>query len=231
MYEILNTAIRSVDNVSLIIFESVTWDNFVFGFTQAPGGEKFADRSVFGYHYYRLPRVTSMDAAMKFQLKKSQNLSCGGMLTEFDTAAGNSEIILSTSTADEHLQSWIGWEYKPLANITGWGFGVVDENGHLNKPLATNLSRPYATAVAGYVTVMKYSDVTNTFKLRYLIDKTTTGPTEIFISRNYHYPNGFNVTVTPAYFANYTEVNDGIEVYHKSEAIHNADLLVEITPV
>ena len=59
MYDQLNDEIRKHDTESLIWFQSVTWELLgigeKIGFTHAPGGDKFADKSVLSFHKSIVP--------------------------------------------------------------------------------------------------------------------------------------------------------------------------------
>lgn len=58
--------------------------------------------------------------------------------------------------ADQHLISWLGWEYKPLIEITGWGWGPILPDGQVNTPEVAVLSRTFAQAVAGHLQSMSF---------------------------------------------------------------------------
>ncbi len=57
-YDRLAQAIRAVDPDTLIFFEPITFDNKIpAGFSHPPGGHRFANKSVFAYHYYKPPAL------------------------------------------------------------------------------------------------------------------------------------------------------------------------------
>lgn len=221
-WEKISSAIRTVDNHTLVVFEGVTFDNFNFGFTQVPGGLAYANRSIFGYHYYRPPRVTSPNAAMILQQKASKKLRCGAMLTEFDAGYDGNIMSLMLETvraADSNLVSWMGWAYKSFGNITGDPLVAVvyPENGSLVHQMAHILARPYAQAVAGQTVLMKYSDSFRRFTLKFRLNTGISAPTEILYSQPFNFPAGVKVTAQP----------DG---HVRWESVGNSKLLIKPTP-
>ena len=89
-------------------------------------------------------------------------LRTGGMLTEFDVAqAGPSNLtssslrtsdvgrIATMEIADEHMISWIGWEFKKCVAITGSGHSIYNPDGTINYDCLATLTRTYPQAVAG----------------------------------------------------------------------------------
>jgi len=60
-YDVVASAIREVDEKTVILYEPVTWGmifdtkkyaSFGSGFSHVPGGSKYANRSAYSYHYY-----------------------------------------------------------------------------------------------------------------------------------------------------------------------------------
>jgi endoglycosylceramidase len=53
LYKRVAKEIRKVDPDHLILFESVTWDDFIrVGFNKVPGGKAYQNRSALSYHAY-----------------------------------------------------------------------------------------------------------------------------------------------------------------------------------
>lgn len=209
MYDRVATAIRQIDTEHLLFFNSVTWDDFATGFTHVPGGESFTNMSVLAYHFYAPPNLFIEEQLMARQIDYNR-LQCAGMLTEFDIAYDNGanvpNMMHTMSACDKYKQSWIGWEYKPLVPITGWGWCLVNPNGTVNTGVATAMSRTYARAVAGQVINMQFNNVTREYQLYYTVDPNIKQPTEIFVSSMYHYPNGFDVKLEPAALVTWQQV-------------------------
>eukprot|EP00897_Mesotaenium_endlicherianum_P007760 jgi/Mesen1/7011/ME000365S06147 len=154
--------------------------------------------------------------------------------------------------ADRHLQSWIGWEYKPYVNKTGYNLGPFNEDGSLNETVARFLSRTYPQAVAGTTCSFSFSPATGLFKLSYdaaeLPDKAEEAggaqgegqelaeaearllsrTTEIWLSRKYFYPLGIVVSRQPP---GLEVVEDGNRVLLRhSRALCGRTINIEIRP-
>ena len=114
-YDYLNSRIRSVDPNHIIFFEPVTWqDFFPNGFVSAPGGSQFANRSVYSFHYYRPPNLSSKQT-IKSSLEIAKSLNVAGMLTEFWISLNNgfpADSVRTLEQCDNQTVSWIGWIYK-----------------------------------------------------------------------------------------------------------------------
>lgn len=52
MYDYLQQQIRHFDDEKLVFFEGLTIDYWASGFSQAPGGKDYQNRSVYSYHIY-----------------------------------------------------------------------------------------------------------------------------------------------------------------------------------
>ncbi|CAI7880628.1 unnamed protein product [Closterium sp. NIES-54] len=70
--------------------------------------------------------------------------------------------------ADEHVQSWMAWEYKTFLPITGANLGLFHRNGSLNMRLALLLARTYPQAVAGRILQFFFNSSAASFHLSYL---------------------------------------------------------------
>lgn len=57
------------------------------GYSHAPGGKQFADRSVFCFHYYS-PPTYGMEIFMAARKLDMKRLGVGGLLTEFMAVPG-----------------------------------------------------------------------------------------------------------------------------------------------
>lgn len=82
-YDIIAKKIREVDPEHSICFEPVTWLNyFRAGFKHPPGGRRYANSSIFCYHYYQ-PPTFNLKKFMKARMKDIKHLGTGGLLSEF----------------------------------------------------------------------------------------------------------------------------------------------------
>jgi hypothetical protein len=102
-------AVRRVDDEALLFFAGVTWGDFGPGFTAAPGGDDYANRSVLAYHYYHPPQLGTTEDVVA-QLAAARRLSTGIFLTE--TCGGKTHNVTLAQAADAHLQSSAYWEYS-----------------------------------------------------------------------------------------------------------------------
>jgi hypothetical protein len=85
-YNRLAAEIRSVDPGQNICYEPVTWlNNFQSGFTHPPQGKRFANSSMFCYHYYNPPTL-HLNSFMKARMRDVVRLGGAGILTEFYTS-------------------------------------------------------------------------------------------------------------------------------------------------
>lgn len=237
-YDHLATAIRAVDSQALIFFAAVTWDDPVpAGFTAAPGGADFADRSVFAYHFYELPQFTNQ-IYFHQRLKDAKRLTVGSMLTEFERANGedtieNDPFTKTAAVADEYLQSWAMWEMKTFCKETdaslasdsqqaaygscktGYGSRLIWKEGtsELNPLPCEKLARTYAQYTAGNGTHMSFDAVSKHFVYRWNQDATTTttSPTVIYVDTMFNYPTGVKVSVTPSHL--YKAIQQGNHIY------------------
>jgi len=238
LYQSVHEAIREVDTEKLIFFEPITWDNFNVGFTQVPGGDEYKNRSVLSYHHYwPLPNVLSLDHTIRRRIEDSKRLGSGLMLTEFDvntvtvlkSQAAPSTILHHLEACDKRLQSWIGWNYKPLVAKTGPGESLIDSKTGFIRPDWVNLfSRPYAQSVAGQVESMEFNNHTKVFKLKYT-PIASSAPTEIRLMKRVHYPNGFRVRVKPENSLNVKRMEDkqSTLMFFSQQWYHPIEITVE----
>eukprot|EP00440_Ansanella_granifera_P001647 gb/GFBE01001775.1/.p1 GENE.gb/GFBE01001775.1/~~gb/GFBE01001775.1/.p1 ORF type:complete len:271 (+),score=45.53 gb/GFBE01001775.1/:1-813(+) len=199
-YDRLSKAIRKADEDVLIFFAGINWDDWGPGFTAAPGGDEFANRSVLAYHYYEPIQVdTSFDLAA--QVTGARRLRTASFLTE--TCSGSMGGVDIFDAADAALQSWAYWEYKSFVREDSSTLASKSQNGvwGANKTGVGPrgfLYRTFASAVAGNATAMFFDSETKLFQLDYVVDWSCTLPTEIRLSPEENYPYGFTVTLYPS---------------------------------
>jgi endoglycosylceramidase len=194
-YDVVSSGIRSTDDKHIIFFESTTWDDTVpVGFTHVPGGDGWASKSALSYHFYVPPNL-NRESQFAARAKDAARLKCGAMLTEFNFVPDEN---LTMDLADQYLQSWIGWEFKPFFPITGYGYNIYNQaDGKLNTRMVETMTRTYARAIAGRTLSMSFNITTHDFQLRYLQNSSCVLPTEIYVNTEYHYPNGYQVKIHP----------------------------------
>lgn len=228
-YDVLQKAIREVDDLHNIFFEGVTWDFFEVGFTHVPGGELYQNRSVLSYHYYEPPdfsKTLNFDERMD-DLKR---LRCGGFLTEMYTVGkGFDDMYEMFDLADQHKQSWHGWMYKPYGCIKQF-LACDNKTNHSGAPgeiVVQNTSRTFPQAVAGYTTAYKFDRVTKDFELTYTVNtRCQSRRTEVYFNRQMHYPNGYQATVSPRDKVKISLSENGLLIYldHDEDMIEGDEI-------
>ena len=119
------------------------------------------------------------------------------MVTEFGIGLGEKSNVEFFNICDNYLQSWIGWSYKPFANITGdCGYDFYDKNGTINLDLIKVVSRSYPQAVAGETKKIFFDHSTKKMELDYI--SCNCGETEIYFNQKLHYSEGFEIEISPA---------------------------------
>ena len=220
------TLSKSTKLTQTIWYFFLVWDDFGEAFTapqSARGGRSFG----FRYHYYSLPDGPQLPGTVKLQMlfhgNEAKRIQTARMLME--TFAPGRQVLCSKEglrRRDTFLQSWAVWEWKTFCRETNfifnssqqeqWGeFGLVRLDGKpwnnvTNRPYQSKeMARTYAYAVGGNITSMKFSgegraanaNGDGSFSLAFALNTSIKMPTEIFVSSEYYYPNGFNVTVDP----------------------------------
>ena len=216
-YDVVATAVRGVDENVLIFFAGVTWGDLGAGFTAAPGGQEYSNRSVLAYHYYRPPQKY-VSLQFEAQGRVARRLATAAFLTEtsepgpgqtgFDEPGGIGD------GADAALQSWAGFEWKSFCREASGSnettapqsqfgeYGSCKTGYSRNWPARTGpseafklaVARTYARATAGEITAMHFNVSTAAFDLKYVVTaeslKGKDGlQTDIFFYPQ-HYPRG-----------------------------------------
>lgn len=202
-YDKVNAAIRNVDNESLLFIAGVTWGDLGSGFTAAPGGKDYANKTVMTYHFYDPPQFTAEEQVKAHNLE-AMRLGTGAMLTETEALWARSYKHLKgnvTDVCDSQLQGWCDWEWKSFVRA-----GPFDQNsssqyfefgapktGHgenwnsIDEPPAyyfEKLTRTYAPRVVGSLEKMSFnaSSPESPFELVYTLGSVQPDlASEIFI--------------------------------------------------
>ena len=194
-YDVLQKAIRQVDDQHAIFFEGVTWDFFEVGFSKVPGGADYQNRSVLSYHYYEPPDF-SKTLSFAARMNDLKRLKCGGFLTEMLVVdEGFDAMYQMFDLADKYKQSWQGWDYHrpPNADNNKKWDGTVP-----NHIVVQNTSRTYPQAVAGNIQSYHFNKDTKEFSLSYKISQDCQSTiTEIYYNKELHYPNGYKYSLSP----------------------------------
>ncbi|KAJ3096887.1 hypothetical protein HDU97_005460 [Phlyctochytrium planicorne] len=214
--------VRSVDPNAIIFIEGVTWDNFVVGFTEVPGGDAYKEKTAISFHHYNPPNLFNMNVTIVERLLDMERLGCGGMMTEFDMGyfgvgvydpnmGGKNvpNIRRSSKAMEKKFISYLGWSYNEYANITGDTSGLKDYHGNIRPDMGDVYSRTYATAVAGLPVSQNFDDDSGLYTISFIQGSygpssnvvqlkdngITSTVTELRLSTEWHYPNGYDVSV------------------------------------
>jgi len=252
-YDRINTAVREVNDEVLIFFAGVTFGDLGAGFTHAPGGDNYANRSVLAYHYYNPPQKRG-PLQFRVQSQEAKRIGTAAFLTETSIPL-QSNVGDFADSADEALQSWASWQWKrffreeqgvPTTNISQLGVWGAGKTGiaHIswsdNPPMPPDglqmaNSRTYAPAVCGD-TVSQYFNVSSSyFELQYDVNGLCTqgAATEIYVSQK-HYPSGFSLeAATNPQGGDVHAVHDGetvVRVVAAASVAKGTRVVVKITP-
>ena len=237
LYDEVNTAIRDSDKNHLILFQGVTQEVVVpigekYGFTHAPGGEEFANKSSLAWHCDCLTSVTPEETYFTWKRNEMERLSVGGYVTEVVGDSGRCDIL------DKFKISWMQFTYKIFSDLTWDNPGLfyrdcatpTDMKTCLNVPEVKTWARTYAKAVAGYTEHFWFNSTSRLSELKYLSNPKCTQPTVIYVSEDWIYTNGFSVSVEPAEFVSWTyDSRNHITV--TTTAAHPITIIVGIKPV
>lgn len=202
MYDQINDEIRKHDTDSLIWFQSVTWELLglgeKIGFTHAPGGKEFADRSVLSFHKSIAPNAIKEPYYYDKKFKEMERLGVAGAVTETNTEQGH----INFDLADQYGLSWMHWGYKKFSNWTWDDDGLFDRSCTSQNPYdcaiastVKNYARTYPRAVAGDTVRFNYNDTTGDAMLEFAPNFDCELPTEIFLSETWVYKEGYEVEI------------------------------------
>eukprot|EP00937_MAST-01D_sp_MAST-1D-sp2_P005638 g5638.t1 len=219
VYDRVNAAVRAEDDDVLVFAAGVTWGDLGSGFSAAPGGPAFANRTVLSYHFYDPPQFGA-DAQVASHTLAARRLGTAAMMTETEAiwapgkyTHGGGNI---TDACDARLQGWADWAWKSFVRA-GPGDGTtkesqyytwgapktghgVDWNGADDPPAyyMTDLARTYAPRVAGSLAKMRFNATSSDFELQYVVGARALSAglaTEIFLWPA-RYPGGATVVAS-----------------------------------
>ena len=117
-YDRIQPKIYKNDPERIIFFESVTWtDEFNItlddiGFDHVPGGQQYANKSVFAFHYYTSPNIGNKNEYFSQRTHDGIRLNATSFVTEFsvnDDEHSKGSMADTADVCDSYLISWIGW--------------------------------------------------------------------------------------------------------------------------
>ena len=245
LYEVLNTAIRKVDNSTIIFYEPVTWGIVLpgdgtlgNGFKSVPGGPAYTNRSVMSWHYYCwILKIDDTGAYNGIQRAVCDQLlgpkvfktvnedihRTGGssFLTEFGLCEPNNhfnetETIECDFILDQADKNFASWTY--------WDSPFFNTTtGEVRYNLVKHFARVYASATAGIPTSMSYNVQTKKFMFTFTPNPSISAPTEIVIPP-LSYPNGFNVVLSPGYDWKFDKTANTMYITPKANAISASEV-------
>jgi len=223
-WEYVHKYIRLEDNKHIVMFEGVTWDDIVLGFSRSLGGPEYLNRTVYAYHVYIPPNI-SPEQAISAHYREILKLGCGWFCSETGGYPPTFDV------CDKYLQSWLHWDWKIYGNLTGDYVGMWNSAGTLNSDAVKLVSRTYARAVAGNTIGMVYNSTSNVFGLEYNVSTQCHLPTEIYINEDLNYPKGFSLNILPTNQLTWSNPEKNkIFISKTSNTINGARILVTITP-
>jgi endoglycosylceramidase len=210
-YDKINAAVRAIDEEVLLFIAGVTWGDFGSGFTAAPGGEAYSNRTVLTYHFYEPPQTNAAEQVDSHMLE-ARRLGTAGMMSESEAISGNyhkQDRQNITDACDAHLQGYADWEWKSFvregpgdaqsvsqyyewgAPKTGHGHDWPSDSPDTPPAYFTrDLARTYAPRVAGSHVKMQFNATSSSFELHYDVGTIDPGiATEIFVWPG-RYPQG-----------------------------------------
>jgi len=233
-YDAVAEAIRQSDDETIIMFEPLTW-GMIFptkagelpkiaasGFDHCPGGNAYANRSAFAYHYYCwFAQGISEQKSSSGPYAPLQKLECdrlfgplvfesvdqtvatlgsASIMTEFGGMAPNSSN--PSSLGFEEVEWVLNEADRRFQSWTFWDIGALygpaPTPGGARVPrleLLQSFVRPYARAIAGTPTTTSFDYATNRYTLAFE-PSNTSAPTEIVLPA-LRYPHGTTVTTSP----------------------------------
>ncbi|KAF2069016.1 hypothetical protein CYY_009664 [Polysphondylium violaceum] len=246
LYQIVNQAIREIDNQHCVFFEKALSDVYESFFPAGtPGGVEYNDRQVYSYHIYcgtdrsgnpRHQYVCDSEENIFFNgaMRDLKRIGGGGFMTEFGAVSNSTNSIgmleFMTSTADKYLQSWTYWAFKYYNDLTtaGSSESLYLPNGQLDVIKVKSLSRTYAQAIAGIPLYMNFDPLSSDFQFKYYINTSISEPTIIYLNQEFYYSNGFTVNITTG-DAMYKVVEpNNVYVIPTSTTINNSLIVVNI---
>lgn len=225
----MHAAVRSVDPDTFTLFAPAEINNRLMRHVGYEAG--FLPGEPMAFHTYCITGtdgpgpttplavvVCHLNDGLQLQHRRDDlhRLGAAGIVTEFGAVSDAATGLAEVRYVAEHFDgpgmplSWIYWAHVP------------DQDDY-----RAELARSYPRAVAGDIVSVAFNASNGDFALEFVpfvpelvpANKTTktrtmaaAWPTEVFLSRQHHYPKGWAVSVTPKGCCSVTDVEDGVEV-------------------
>ena len=138
-YDVVASAIREVDDTTVIMYEPVTW-GMIFdtrkiisagsGFSHVPGGAQYANRSAYSYHYYCWPgRETQLgNPCPACKYTSLHKAACQSSLGLGPKVFSSVQETVSTLGGASFLTEWGGIYFTPCTNCSNDSTAVNEAN-------------------------------------------------------------------------------------------------------
>jgi len=148
---------------------------------------------------------------MKHREQDLRRLQTAGFVTEFgavypsETGFAEVEFVLNHFDAMQPPTSWAFWDQ-----------GLIMRQNETNRNAYLKLlARAYPRAVSGVLHTIHWESSTAAFEMQYT---PASGNTTVFLPKKFHYPNGYDVVVSPDGAVDVIDVADGIQLASASMA-------------
>jgi len=124
------------------------------------------------------------------------------------------------------MQSYFYWQYKNFGKNWGshgdltftapkeeGGLGLVNPDGSIDDKEVPNVARTILQKTAGHLLSMTYRVETGHFSARY--EATPGGVSELYLSRNRLYKNGYLISASPSEEVEFLEKGNIVEIVYK----------------
>lgn len=123
---------------------------------------------------------------------------------------------------------WIWKSFYP--NYSGDN-SIWNAQGKIDMDILGKITRTYAMAVAGHAVQMSFNATSGQFLLEYEISDSISLPTEIYLSEEFHYKNGYKVVLNPPSQVSWSSPQKNSILISKTQSTIDQTLIsVLITP-
>lgn len=139
--------------------------------------------------------------------KDAERLGVPFHLTEFGACFTEGpcvqEIEQVAQIADHHLIGWAYWQYKIYGDLTTSAStgseGFWNQDGSLQEWKVKALTRTYLKATQGVPKIQNFNTKNADFFAEINVNSQIDAPSEIYLSPEYWYPNGFDYELVDTY--------------------------------
>lgn len=266
-YRKIDQSLREIDNDYILMYENTPFPDFLpvlsFQFrglfNDIPLSAEYLDKQMFNYHSYccstgfsiceegeppldkeeicRVHHYENVAQANKY----ADKFKIGTIITEFgacfNTQACFNEISSLADAADEYLNSWAYWQYKPFKDFTTTckddKEGLFEKDGSLQEYKIKALTRTYVQASQGNLINMKFDKETKVFSIKFILNTKISEPTIIYYNKSLNYQKGLKIlTSLPDAMIEHAEENY-VKIFYKDESysIDGEEVTIILSPL